>query len=164
MVKKRPTQPSVLFSPQGPFGNPDHYFFSLSLHSLTSRTSQPARQAFIFGKRIPYISPRLIPILKAPVSHSSSSSQDRERERERESYAVCIFLLLSSLPLPIIIIPPPFPNNLFLFSFHSSRLVSSRRERQPARPRRTGASDLVGLPLVSVRGIDYSYLAEYISK
>lgn len=73
VVKKRPTQPSVLFSPQGLFGNPDHFFFlSLITSLITSSDLLPARQAFIFGKRIPYISPQLIPILKAPVSHSSS--------------------------------------------------------------------------------------------
>lgn len=147
MVKKRPTQPSVLqsFSPQGPFGNPDHYFFSL-ITSLTYLSDlSPARQAFIFGKRIPYISPQLIPILKASVSHSSSL--DIERECVCPTQSVCFFS--SSSCNNTSFSKERYP---FFFSFHSSRLVSSRQERKPARPRRTGASDLVGLPLVSVRG------------
>lgn len=94
VVKKRPTQPSVLSVLKALLATRTIIFLSLITSLITSRTSHlPCLQAFIFGKRIPYISPQLIPILKAPVSHSSSLDSERER--------VCVLrsLYVSSLPL-----------------------------------------------------------------
>lgn len=99
------------------------FFLSLITSLITSRTSQPCLQAFIFGKRIPcdYTSPQLIPILKASVSHSSSSSLDRERVCVCPTQSVCFFSSSS------------YNNNTsfsksdfsFLFPFVSSRLLSA---------------------------------------
>lgn len=145
VVKKRPTQPSVLFSPQGPFGNPDHCFF-FSLTSPTSLTSRIQASLYLRKKDSVYL----------PATNPNIESSRLtliiiiSRERESPTQSVCFFSSSSYNNTS-------FPSDdISFFSFHSSRLISSQRERKPARPRRTGASDLVGLPLVSVRGIDYT--------